>query len=233
MQPPEPDPNPHGPPSGAGPETNGASADVKQAVLDGVGGPMGMVYTALPVVLFAAITGFTALPVAIGVAVAAAVLLAVFRMWRGEKFGAATGGVIGVAAAGAVSAATGSAADFFLIGIWAALVLGLATLATLVARRPVTGMIWNAMHGGSHDWRADRPVLLAHDLATGTVAAVFAARYISQEWFYRADSTTGLAIADTVTGFPLAAVAAVVIVWAWRKSTKRLTTTTAADPAHD
>ena len=200
--------------------------DVKQAVLDGMGGPSGMVYSALPVVGFAAAVPFTTLATAIGIAIAAAVALGALRMWRGEKLMSAMGGVFGVAAAGGVSAATGSANDFFLIGIWASLVGAVVTLASLVVRRPLTGMIWNAVHGGTHDWRADRPSRRAHDLATGAVAAVFAGRYIVREWLYRADSTTGLAIADTVTGFPLTILAAVVVVWAFRRATRRLVPST-------
>ncbi|MFW5418715.1 DUF3159 domain-containing protein [Nocardiopsis sp. CNT-189] len=200
----------------------GQPVDIKRAMLDGMGGPSGMVYSALPVVGFAAAVPFVALPVAIGVALAAAGALAVFRMWRGEAFMTAMGGVFGVAAAGAVSAWTGSANDFFLIGIWASLAGAVLTLGSLLVRRPLTGSIWNAMHGGGHGWRADRPSLLAHDLATLTVTAVFAGRFAVRQWLYLADSTTGLAIADTVTGFPLTALAAVVVIWAFRRTTKRL-----------
>ncbi|MFC3998885.1 DUF3159 domain-containing protein [Nocardiopsis sediminis] len=196
--------------------------DTKKALLDGVGGPMGMVYSTIPVVGFAAAVPFVALPVAIGVSIAAALALAAWRMWRGEQFMSAMGGVFGVAAAGGISAWTGSANDFFLIGIWASLAGAVVAIVSLAVRRPLTGSIWNAVHGGEHPWRTDRPTLRAHDLATLAVAAMFTARFGVQEWLYLADSTTGLAIADTVTGFPLTALAAVVVIWAFRRSTKRL-----------
>ena len=198
--------------------------DLKQAVMDGMGGPSGMVYSALPVVLFAAAVPFVPLTTAVAVAIAIALALAVFRMWRGEGFGSAIGGVLGVAVAGGISAWTGSANDFFLIGIWASLAGAVVTLVSLVVRRPLTGLIWNAVHGGTHPWRQDRPTLRIHDLATLAVTAVFAGRFIVRQWLYLADSTTGLAIADTVTGFPLTALAAVVVIWAFRRSTKRLIT---------
>ncbi|PSK89421.1 uncharacterized protein DUF3159 [Murinocardiopsis flavida] len=198
--------------------------DMKQEVLKQLGGTSGMIYSTLPVVLFAVAVPFTSLPVAIGVAIAIAGALAVYRMWRGEKFMAAIGGVLGVAVAGGISAWTGSANDFFLIGIWASLAGAVATLISLAVRRPLTGVIWNAVHGNTHPWRADKSTLRAHDLATFTVMAVFAGRFIVRQWLYVADSTTGLAIADTATGFPLTAVAAVVVIWAFRRSTKRLIT---------
>ena len=205
--------------------------DVKQTMMDSMGGPSGMLYSALPVVVFATVVAFVSLPIAIGVSIAVALALAVFRMWRGEQFMAAIGGVLGVAVAGGVAAWTGSANDFFLIGIWAALVAALVTLASLVVRRPLTGVIWNAFHGGSHPWRQDKTSLRAHDVATLTVTAVFAARFVASQWFYLADSTTGLAVADTVTGFPLTALAAVVVIWAFRRSTKSLVKKTDANNA--
>jgi len=202
----------------------------KQAVLDQLGGTSGMIYTTLPVVVFAAAVPFTALTVAIVGAIAVAAVLAAFRMWRGEPFMAAMGGVFGVAVAGGLAAWTGSANDFFLIGIWASLVGAVITLISLVVRRPLTGVIWNAMHGGTHPWREDKPSLRIHDLATLTVTAVLAGRFIVRQWLYLADSTTGLAIADTVTGIPLTALAAVVVIWAFRRSTKRLITSADKDP---
>ncbi|MFD3687625.1 DUF3159 domain-containing protein [Nocardiopsis sp. NPDC058631] len=194
----------------------------KQAVLDQLGGTSGMIYTTLPVVVFAAAVPFTTLTVAIVGAIAIAAVLTAFRMWRGEPFMAALGGVFGVAAAGGLAAWTGSANDFFLIGIWASLVGAVITLASLLVRRPLTGVIWNAFHGGTHPWRQDKPSLRIHDLATLAVTAVLAGRFIVRQWLYLADSTTGLAIADTLTGIPLTALAAVVVIWAFRRSTKRL-----------
>lgn len=196
--------------------------DVRAELLKGLGGPSGMVYSALPVVVFAAAVPFVSLLVAIGGSIVVALLLAGFRMWRGEELMPAMGGVIGVVVAGGVAALTGSANDFFLVGIWLALAAAVVTLASLVVRRPLTGVIWNAVHGNTHPWRQDRPTLRAHDLATLAVTAMFAARFAVQQWLYMADSTTGLAIADTVTGFPLTALAAVVVIWAFRRSTKRL-----------
>ncbi|WP_067605072.1 DUF3159 domain-containing protein [Nocardiopsis listeri] len=202
-------------------EATEQTVDLKQEVLKGVGGPSGMVYSALPVVVFAAAVSFLSLFAAIGVSITVASALAVFRMWRGEQLVTAMGGVMGVVVAGGVSSLTGSANDFFLIGIWASLAGALVTLASLLVRRPLTGVIWSALHGDTHPWRADRSSLFAHDLATLSVAAIFVARFAVRQWLYLADSTTGLAIADTVTGFPLTALAAVVVVWAFRRTSKR------------
>lgn len=192
-------------------------------LLDQLGGPSGMVYTAVPVVAFATAIAFVALPTAIGIALAVGLGVTGLRLLRGERFTSAIGGLVGVAAAGGVAAWTGSASGFFLIGIWTSLAGTVVLLVSVLVRRPLTGIIWNAMHGGGHTWRADRPTLHAHDLATLAGTAVFAARFVVNQWLYDIDATGWLAFAKIAMGTPLTALVLLVVVWAFRRSTKRLT----------
>lgn len=191
-------------------------------VLDQVGGVAGFVYSTIPVIVFVAANAFLGLPLAIGTAVVAGLVLFGFRLLRGEKFATAIGSLLGVAVAAALVALTGSARDFFAIGIWVSLAGFVVTVGSVLARRPVTGVIWNLLHGGEHDWRADRPVLRAHDLATLAAALVLGARFAVQQWLYVADDTTWLGIARVVMGVPMTVLAALVVIWAFRRSTKRL-----------
>ncbi|WP_179846706.1 DUF3159 domain-containing protein [Actinomadura luteofluorescens] len=204
------------------------ATNMSQALLDGVGGPIGMVCSTLPVVAFVTADAFFELPVAIGIAFAAAVALTVWRMRRGEQFMSAAGGLFGVAAAGGVAAWTGSASGFFLIGIWAALAGAVVTSASLLVRRPLTGVVWNAFHGGGHAWRRDRSTLLAHDVATLAVTAVFSARFAVSQMLFNADATGWLAFTKITMGTPLTVLAGLVVIWAFRRSTKRL-----AEPGED
>lgn len=197
--------------------------DMTTTLLAGLGGVSGMVYTALPVVVFVAANAFFALPVTIAIAVVAALALTGWRMVRGERLLLAAGGLFGVVAAGGVAAWTGSASGFFLIGIWLALAGAVVMLASLLVRKPLTGVIWNAVHGGKHAWRADRPTLRMHDIATLAVTAVFAARFVVNQWLYLNDATDWLAFAKITMGTPLTVLAALVVFWAFRRSTKRLT----------
>ncbi|GAA3354548.1 DUF3159 domain-containing protein [Saccharopolyspora gregorii] len=194
----------------------------KPSVLDQVGGPVGFVYSTAPVIVFAGANSFLPLPVTIAVSVGAAVLLTAFRMLRGEKFASAVGGLVAVGVAVGLAAWTGSAKDFFAIGIWAALAGFVLTAGSLLARRPVTGVVWNLVHGGTNPWREDRPSLRAHDLATLAAALVFGARFAVQQWLYVIDTTGGLAVARVAMGTPLTVLGALVVVWAFRRSSKRL-----------
>ena len=193
-----------------------------QTLLDQLGGPLGFVCSTAPVAVFVVANAFLSLLLTICVAVGTGLVLFVFRLVRGERFTAAIGSLAGVAVAAGIVAWTGSARDFFVIGIWASLAGLVLTLGSVVARRPLTGIIWNAMHGGNHPWRTDRAVLRAHDIATLAAALVFGARFAIQQWLYVAESTSGLGIARVAMGTPLTLLTALVVVWAFRRSTKRL-----------
>lgn len=191
-------------------------------VLEQMGGPRGFVYSTIPVLVFVTANAFLSLPVTLAVSLAAGLGLTVLRLVRGEKVASAIGSLLGVAVAAAIVAVTGSAKDFFVIGIWASLAGFVVTATSLVARRPITGVVWNLLHGGQHPWRAHRPVLRAHDLATLAAAVVFGARFVIQQWLYLADATGGLGVARVVMGTPLTVLAALVVVWAFRRTSKQL-----------
>jgi uncharacterized protein DUF3159 len=197
-------------------------ATAQPTLLDQMGGPMGFVYSTLPAVVFVATNAFLPLLMTIGISLAIGLALTGFRLLRGERFSSAIGGLLGVAVAVGIVAWTGSAKDFFVIGIWGALACFVVTFGSVLVRRPLTGVIWNLMHGGQHAWRDDKAVLREHDVATLAAAAVFGARFVVMEWLYLADSTTWLAVAKIATGTPLTVLAALVVVWAFRRTTKRL-----------
>ncbi|MBN6033666.1 DUF3159 domain-containing protein [Amycolatopsis sp. 195334CR] len=190
--------------------------------LEQLGGPMGFVYSTVPVVVFVAANAFLPLPVTIGVSIAVGLALTVFRMVRGERFSTAAGGLLGLGVAVAIVAWTGSAKDFFVVGIWAALAGFVVAFGSVLLRRPITGVVWNLTHGGKHDWRGNRVVRRAHYVATLFAAAVFGARFAVTQWLYLEDSTNWLAVAKVATGTPLTVLAALVVVWAFRRSTKQL-----------
>ncbi|WP_176558908.1 DUF3159 domain-containing protein [Micromonospora sp. WMMA1996] len=198
------------------------TAQPADTVLRQMGGPAGFVYSTVPVIVFVTADAFLPLPVAVGVAVATGLALFVLRWLRGERLVSAVGSLLGVAVAAGIVAWTGSARDFFVIGIWASLAGFVVTSGSVLARRPLTGVIWNALHGGTHAWRSDRAVRVAHDVATLAAASVFGSRFAVQQWLYLADSTGGLGLARVVMGTPLTVLAALVVVWSFRRSTRRL-----------
>ncbi|MEJ2869669.1 DUF3159 domain-containing protein [Actinomycetospora sp. OC33-EN08] len=192
------------------------------SVLEQMGGRKGFVYSTIPVLVFVAANAFLPLSVTIAISLAVGFFTTVIRLVRGEKVAQAIGSLLGVGVAVAIVGLTGSAKDFFVIGIWASAAGFVVTAGSLVARRPVTGLVWNLLHGGKHRWRADGPALRAHDVATLAAALVFGARFVVQQWLYLTDATGGLGVARIAMGTPLTVLGALVVVWAFRRSSKRL-----------
>jgi hypothetical protein len=124
-------------PAGANPATSTTAP--APTVLDRMGGPKGFVYSTIPVVAFVAADAFLSLPAMITVAIAVALALTGYRLLHGEPFSAAIGGLVGLAAAVGIVVLTGSV---FVIGIWVALAGFVATFGSVLARRPLTGVVW-------------------------------------------------------------------------------------------
>jgi uncharacterized protein DUF3159 len=194
----------------------------EQMVLDRMGGRMGFVYSTIPIVVFVTANMFLPLMATISIAVAVGVALTAFRIIRGERWTSAAGSLIGIAIAATIVALTGSARNYFVLGIWACFAGAVITIVSVLIRWPVSGIIWNFLHGGKYRWRADRSVMRAHILATLAAAAVLGSRFVIQQWLYLADSTSGLGVARIAMGTPLSALVAVVVVWAFRHSSKQL-----------
>lgn len=191
-------------------------------LLEQVGGPVGFVYSAVPVVVFVAANAFLPLAATIIVSVVVGLAIAGYRLLRGERFSLAAGGLLGLALAIGIVALTGSARDFFVVGIWVYLAAFVVALGSVLARRPLTGVVWNLVHGGTRAWRSDRRVLRAHDVATLAAAAVSGARFGVQQWLYVSDETGWLGVARIAMGWPLTLLVALVVVRAWRRSSARL-----------
>ncbi|HJQ47765.1 MAG TPA: DUF3159 domain-containing protein [Amycolatopsis sp.] len=190
--------------------------------LEQMGGIAGLVYSSVPVVVFVLVNSFFGLQAAIWGSLGSAVAIAVLRLVRKEPLQPAISGFFGVAIAAFIAHRTGSAKGFFLFGIWASLVYGGVFLASVVVRWPLAGLIWNYINGAGTAWHKDKPSRYGYDLATLTLAAVFGARFIVQRWLYNQDYTGWLAFAKIAMGWPLYGLALLVVVWAVRRSDKRL-----------
>ncbi|GAA5164299.1 MULTISPECIES: DUF3159 domain-containing protein [Amycolatopsis] len=191
-------------------------------LLEQMGGVSGLVYSSVPIAVFILVNYFFGLQAGIWSAVGSAVAITVLRIVRREPLQPAISGFFGVAIAAFIAYRTGSAKGFFLFGIWASLVYCAAFVLSIVVRWPLVGVIWNVINGTGTDWRRDQPSRLGYDVATLALALVFGARFVVQRWLYDSDHTGWLAFAKIAMGYPLYALALLVVVWAVRRSDKRL-----------
>ncbi|WP_410669156.1 DUF3159 domain-containing protein [Amycolatopsis sp. cmx-4-68] len=200
-------------------------------MLEQMGGVSGLIYSSLPVIVFVLANSFFGLTAAIWTSVGSAVAITVLRLVRKEPLQPAISGFFGVAIAAFIAYRTGSAKGFFLFGIYASLVYcGVFVLSVLV-RWPIAGVVWNMLNGTGQAWRRDKPSRYGYDVATLAMAAIFAARFVVQRWLYQEDYTGWLAFAKIAMGYPLYALGLLVVVWAVRRSDKRLKALAEAEPA--
>jgi hypothetical protein len=194
----------------------------KPTPLQQAGGVPGLLYAGAPSVVFVVADAVAGLHTAVAVAVGAGAGITGLRLLRREPLQPAVSGLLGVAIAAFIAYQTGEAKDYFLVGIWVSLVLAVVFFASVLLRRPLVGVIWGAMSGSGQAWRTDRPSRFGYDLATLALGAVFAARFVVQNWLYGLDATGWLAFARIAMGYPLAALALVVAVWAVRRASRRV-----------
>jgi hypothetical protein len=199
-----------------------AASQQKPTPLQQMGGVPGLIYASLPSLVFVVADAAAGLHVAVALAVAAGVAITVLRLLRKEPAQPAVSGLLGVAIAAFIAYQTGSAKDYFLVGIWASFVLAVVFFASVLLRRPLVGVIWGLLSSNGQAWRSDKRSRFGYDIATLALTAVFAARFVVQNWLYGEDSTGWLAFARIAMGHPLTAVALVVVIWAVRRSTRHL-----------
>ncbi|MFD3525797.1 DUF3159 domain-containing protein [Streptomyces sp. NPDC058653] len=200
---------------GGGPHRN-------KTMLEQWGGVPGMLYMTLPVVAFVLANSLLGLNGAIVTAFAVALAVMALRLIRKESVAPAVNGLLGVAFAAGISWWTGSAKDYFLVGIWLSLAGAVVFTASVIVRRPLAGLVWNGVTGKGDTWREDRICRFYYDIATLALAAVFAARFVVQQWLYDSDETGWLGFAKIAMGYPLLGLALLVVAWAARRSTRRL-----------
>ncbi len=177
----------------------------KETLLAQMGGPMGMLDSGLPVVVFVLVNVIAGLTPGIIAAVASGVLIAVIRLLRRKPVTQAIGGLFAVGIAAYIAYRTGSARGYFAFGIWTQALYGGAFLISILVRWPLIGVLWEGLNGRGTAWRANRSLRHRYDAATAVWAVVFALRFGVQQWLYgKGDDVIGwLAAARLGMSYPL------------------------------
>lgn len=194
------------------------TAERQPTLLDRMGGVAGLVYASIPTVAYVIANAIAGLDAAVVVAVGASAGLIALRLLRKEPIQPAVSGLFGVVVAALIAYQTGSAENYFLPGIWISLAMAVVFAVSVVVRRPLVGVIWNALTSENAAWRSDRRTRYVFDIATLTFVAVFVARFVVQQWLYDAGSTGWLAFARIGMGYPLLAVALLVTYWSIKRA---------------
>ena len=185
---------------------------VRYELSQSLGGPRGMLESAVPFIGFTvAWVASRQLYLALGVAVGAAVILAVVRLAQRQSLRYVAQAVIPTAIAAIVATRTGRAEDIFLPGILYNGALAVLSLFTVAIRRPLVGFIIGAAVGDPTGWAKDRGLVRMTTKLTLVLAVPYITRFVIQLPLFLAGQVVWLAVAKVALGWPLLLAALAVI----------------------
>lgn len=184
---------------------DGTGTDTAPSIADAIGGPAGMVESALPGVAFVAVYSLSGSDTRLSAAVAVglAALIALGRLARRESPRYALSGLVGVGFAAFVATRSGKAENFFLPGLLANGAYAAAFLVSIAARRPLVGIVVGAIDGEGSGWRDDPVRVRSFTRASWLWAGLFLFRLAVQLPLYLAGAVVELGVARTAMGLPL------------------------------
>jgi hypothetical protein len=182
------------------PTPHGGLGEALRAAWQKSGGCSGILAASAPTVVFVVVAALGGLAAAVIAAAVTALAAFAVKIARHESLGGALGGLVLVMACALVAALTGEARGFFLLPTVLPAVVLVICLATVLARRPLTGLLLNRLAGGPATWRRDRGLMRIYDISTLIAVAVNAVNFCLQAVFYLADQTAVLAVAHAATG---------------------------------
>ena len=199
-----PTPTPSAPADSTPPTFRYVEEFVRYQLSQTLGGVRGMVEAALPFIAFT-ITWVARrdLYLALGAALAIAVVLGLVRLIQRQSLKFVLQAVIPTAIAALVAHRTGRAQDIFLPGILYNGGLAVLSILTILIRKPLVGFFIGAAINDPTGWMADRGLVRLSTKLTGVLALPYVVRFVVQLPLFLAGSIVWLAVAKVVLGWPL------------------------------
>lgn len=187
------------------------------AVLNAVGGVRGVIESILPsflfLVVYLIVQGRVDLDktqqvvIASLAPVAVALAFIVVRAASKLPIGPAVSGAVIVAVTAILAITTNNASNNFVLGLWLNAAYLAAIVISLIARRPLIGVVVAYLVGErAAGWRSTPRMLWVLTVATVMWGAMFALRLAIELPLYFADNAAGLGLAKLILGVPLYAV---------------------------
>lgn len=206
---------PEAAPGSAGPPRSGLAGVLRQeeySVAQAIGGPRGVAETVVPTLLFVVLFVTTrSVPVAAVAAVAVVVLALVVRLVQRQSPSSVLGGLLGVALGAVLAIRSGDGTDFYAPGIAINAVSLLVLLVSLLARRPLLGIVVGLLDPRVEDWAADPDARRTYVRATLLFAGLYAAKLLVQVPLLLTGQVAALGVAKLAMGLPAFALVAYVV----------------------
>ncbi len=193
---------------------------VTSAIVRQSGGVSGMAVAAIPTIVFVAVNALSALHPALLATALAAVFVFGGRLVRREPLRQALVGLVIAGICAGLAAYTGEAKGFFLVPLLLPLVVVVVCTVSILARRPLAGLLVNRIVGGRPTWHQDRRLRRTYAGTTLLSAGLNVVSFVLQTQLYRANQTAWLAAFHVLTG-PLWAVITIVTVVLARRANKQ------------
>lgn len=174
------------------------------AILQAMGGVRGIVESLLPGILFLVLyTATQDVWISVLVPLAVSIVAVLLRVVTKGQPVLAFAGLVGVGISAAVALLTGNANDNFLWGFIVNSVGVVALAVSLVARRPLVGLLAGGLTGTPYAWRTEPARKAVAVRATILWICVLGARLAVQVPLYLAEATQALATTKLLMGVPL------------------------------
>ncbi|MCW6005662.1 DUF3159 domain-containing protein [Micromonospora sp. CPCC 205371] len=191
-----------------------------ESLADLLGGRRGAIDATLPPVAFVAGWLVTGQSVWGGVvaALAVGVVVAGWRLRRGDRPRAVLVGLLAVCVAAMIAVRTGRAADFFLVQLVSNAASALAWTVSIVLRWPLLGVVVGTVLGQRTRWRRDPALVRAYSRASWVWVLQYAVRLAVFLPLYAADQVVALGVARAALTWPLVAACLAVSWWVLRRT---------------
>lgn len=175
-------------------------------LLVAMGGVRGIVESILPGLLFLITFTITHnIGWSVAAPIAIAVVFIVIRLLRREPVTSAIAGALGIAISAVIALVTGRPENSFVPGFFINGGILLAMLVSVLARRPLLGLLASLLLSDP-DWRVDRAQVRVASIATWLWVGLAVIRLGVELPLYLLHDTSALAAARLITGVPLYAV---------------------------
>lgn len=165
-------------------------------------GDGGIADAVIPPVIFLLINQFLGFEYAMWSALAMALIITALRLFRGQSWLYALGGLGTVVLAILASKLLGQAQGYFLPNLATDVLLTLALVFSVIVRRPLVALTSRLTRRWPLDWYWHPRVRPAYTEVTLAWVVFFALRLLLKIMLFRAANAEGLALFNTLTGWP-------------------------------
>jgi hypothetical protein len=170
-----------------------------------IGGWRGVIDSGLPTAVFVISYVVTSrnLRTSLLAAIAAGVLIVIWRLIRREKLGQVAAGFVGLAFSAWWASRNDNASDIYLPGMLTNLGYGMAFFISIIVRWPLLGIAMGLLTGEGTSWRQDPVLRRTYAAASWIWVGLFFGRLIVQTPMYLAGWVEVQGIVKIVMGYPL------------------------------